>query len=67
MRYDCALAFNLLGEIIALVAFAAEDNTTVERVLGYSCTSREQFAATIAPIAVEHHLIPFILVERLTI
>ena len=64
---DGATALYLLGEIITLVAVAAIDDATVKRILGYAGTSCEQFPATIASITVEHHLIPFLLVKRLTV
>ena len=42
-------------------------NARFKRVLGYAGSTGEQFAAAIAAVAVESHLIPFLLVERLSV
>lgn len=62
---DSAHLFDSFHQVIALVALAAVDNSAVQTVLWNAGTASEKLTATVATIAVDGYIIPFLLVERL--
>ena len=60
-------ALYLLRQVVALVAFASVDDTTVKLLLGDAGTLGEQFAAAIAAIAVHRHTVGLLWVERFAV
>ena len=64
---DGAQAFYLLHEVVALVFFAFPNDSSLERIAGNARPFGEQFAAAVAPIAIDRHAIPASFVEGLSV
>ena len=62
---DSAHLFDSFHQVVALVALAAVDDSTVQTVLWNSGATSEKLSATIATIAIYGYIVPFLLIERL--